>query len=98
MIRVAVMTETVAALLGESYESLLTSFPRDIERIITFAVQVPVIKQQALTISAVTKFLCAIRGNQIDSLEMSDRKLNGLLYVGPPSPLIFINTSLPTHI
>ena|GEM_PF-2880410 len=98
MKQVMLMIETVSGLLGKDEKPLLSSFPRDIERIITFALQVPVLKQRQLTISTVTQFLCAIRGNPIEILPSADRKLHGLLYVGPPCSLIFINATLPAHI
>jgi hypothetical protein len=98
MKQVMLMIETVSGLLGKDENQLLSSFPRDIERIITFALQVPVLKQRELTISTVTEFLCAIRGNPTAILASSDRKLHGLLYVGPPSSLIFINATLPAHV
>jgi hypothetical protein len=96
---VAVMVEAVSSMLGESNKSLLDSFPRNIEQIITFAPQIPVIRQTRLSLSSANQYLCALRGySNMSSKTADDRKLKGLLYIGSPCAIIFISAGLPPDI
>jgi hypothetical protein len=99
MKRVTAMVEAVTDMLGEHDRAIMTSFPRNIERIITFALQVPVIRQPGLTLLSANKYLCALRGgaDMFDS-NSDDRKLNGLLYIGSPCAIIFVCAGMPVHI
>jgi Zn-dependent peptidase ImmA (M78 family) len=99
MKRVMAMVEAVTDLLGEHDRAIMTSFPRNIERLITFALQVPVIRQPGLTLLSANKYLCALRGAiDVPSSNSEDRKLNGLLYIGSPCAIIFVCAGMPAHI
>lgn len=100
MKRVLAMVEAVTGLLGERDRAALASFPRDIERILTFALQVPVVRQAELSLSSVNNYLCALRGelSEPPGTPFYDRKLKGLLYIGSPCAIVFVCDRLPAHI
>lgn len=99
MKRVTTMVEAVTDMLGEHDRTIMASFPRDIERLITFALQVPVIRQPGLTLLSANKYLCALRGGtDMSGSNSDDRKLNGLLHIGSPCAIIFVCAGMPVHI
>lgn len=99
MKRVLMLVEAVTGLLGERDRAALAAFPRDVERILTFALQVPVIRVPELTLSSANNYLCALRGGASALADLpADRKVNGLLYVGSPCSIVFVCAGLPPQI
>src|ERR1700754_4873791 len=93
------MVEAVFSLLGERDSLVLSSFPRDVEKIITFALEIPIRKEPELTLSSARRYLCAIGGDSSTLGNIpNDRKLHGLLHIGSPCTIIFVCASLPLHI
>lgn len=86
------------SLLAEKAMAQANLFPRDIERIIVYGLEIPVIKMTDLTIDTAARYLCALQGKLISASEIANRKLYGLLHVGPPCNIIFVLEGLPRHI
>src|SRR5438132_1591507 len=79
--------------------SELLKFPRDIEQIILYGLEVPIVRKQNLTLRTVAQYLCVLRGESPKERDkIPDRELYGLLHVGPPCNIIFIRGDLPDHI
>lgn len=99
MTKVFSMVDAVLGLLPDCDKEAFAVFPRDIEKVILYALGVPVIRQPELTLSSAIKFLCALRGEaSVDAKVANERKLSGLLHIGSPCALIFVCANLPPHI
>jgi hypothetical protein len=93
---VSALEELVASQAGK--EHLLDGFPRDIENLLLYAFEIPVIPIANLTLHQAERYLCALRGDELLLHRGPDRPLLGLLHVGPPVNLIFIREGLLFHI
>lgn len=98
MRRVRAMVEAFFGLLNENGGSPSDMFPRDIERLIPYALEIPVIGHPNLTVHSAAEYLCILFGPEYEVKEASqDRKLGGLLHVGPRGTVIFVCDSLPAR-
>jgi Zn-dependent peptidase ImmA (M78 family) len=98
MQRVFVVIDALQSLLAEKPEVRANSFPRDLERLIIYGLEIPVVTMPDLTLDEAAKYLCILRGKLIQVNEVLDRKLYGLLHVGPPCNIIFIREGLQPHV
>ena len=99
MQRVFAITEALYDSLYDRLTGAELTFPRDIERLILYGLEVPVVRKRNLTLHIATQYLCALRGESPKvSSNIADRELYGLLHVGPPCNIIFIREDLPDHI
>jgi len=79
--------------------SELLKFPRDIEQLILYGLEVPIVRRPNLTLYRASQYLCVLRGESPKERDnIPDRELYGLLHVGPPCNIIFIRGDLPDHI
>lgn len=81
----------------------VSQFPRDIERLIAFGLEVPVVRAPRLTLHGAVHYLCVLGGEELREgfearADATERNLLGLLHVGPPCNLIFVRADLPEHI
>src|SRR4051794_34682783 len=87
-----VLYQLVGEKLGEAAAPYLR-FPRDIETLVSETFYVPIRSMPNLTLHSTGQYLC------IRSAEQGkDRRLYGLLHVGPPATTIFIEEQLPQHV
>lgn len=77
---------------------LVEVFPRNIEAILLLTVELPVVYQKDLTLHGAEQYLCALRAAPYTPPDETDRGLLGLLCVGPPANIVFIDSELPEHI
>lgn len=73
-------------------------FPRDIERLIGFGLELPIISLPVLTIQSAAEYLCLLHSDSVPHEASQNRTLYGLLHVGPPFNAIFIRDDLPLQI
>lgn len=96
--------QTVAdALLDIARGDLLTRelidvYPRDIEALLLYSLELPVEYRSDLTIYSAERYLCALRRIPYSVPDGPDRKLLGLLCVGGDTNLILVKAGLPKHI
>jgi hypothetical protein len=77
---------------------LVEVFPRNIEELLLFTVEIPVIYQQELTLYNAERYLCILRSVPYIPPTETDRNLLGLLCVKSPISLIFIRSGLNKHV
>lgn len=75
---------------------LLHRFPRDIAALVSYSLEIPIIRQPQLSTKSAHEFFCALRGCDLSNASATapDRSLYGLLHIGPPSNLILINEKI----
>ncbi|MBE7433131.1 MAG: hypothetical protein HS100_04395 [Anaerolineales bacterium] len=80
--------------------SLLEQFPRDIEMFILYGLEIPIVRLPVLSLQTTAHYLCTLAKNEALSgeEEVDNRPLYGLLHVGPPSNVIFVQDGLSTPI
>ncbi len=87
-------------LLAERPETEIRGLPRNVERIITYGLEIPIKRMFPLTIREALRYLCILCGkDETPLIPVADRKLYGLLHIGPPCNIIFIRDKLspPVH-
>ncbi len=95
MLRTVSMTAALYDLLAERPEAEINLFPRDVERIITFGLEIPIKRMLPLTIREAYRYLCMLYGESESPVNsIVDRKLYGLLHIGPPCKIIFVRDKL----
>jgi IrrE N-terminal-like domain len=95
MQRVFSMIAALNDLLAERPEANLHVLPRDVERLITYGLEIPVKRMLPLTLREAFRYLCILRGEaQSPVISVDDRRLYGLLHIGPPCNIIFIRDKL----
>src|SRR5437016_5321436 len=99
MQRVIAITDALYSFLSDKLNVFDLKFPRDIERLILYGLEVPVIRKLNLTLHIAAQYLCILRGESPKGRgDIANRELYGLLHVGPPCNIIFIREDLPDHI
>lgn len=99
MNRAIFMVRAVLNLLDEERKPILEAFPRDLEQIILYTLEVPVERLPNLTLSSAQNYLCTLSGDSRFPPEVSDnRRLYGLLHVGPPFTVIFVCSDLHAYL
>jgi hypothetical protein len=95
MQRVFSMIAALDDLLAERLESERQAFPRNVERIITYGLEIPIKRMLPLTIRAAFRYLCVLGGEaRSPVISVAVRQLYGLLHIGPPCNIIFIRDHL----
>ena len=87
-------------LLAERPETEIRGLPRNVERIITYGLEIPIKRMFPLSIREALRYLCILCGEEESPvIAVADRKLYGLLHIGPPCNIIFIRDKLspPVH-
>jgi hypothetical protein len=99
MQRVFSMIAALHDLLAARPESKIHVLPRDVERLITYGLEIPIKKMSPLTIRAAFRYLCILRGEAPSPVvSIADRRLYGLLHIGPPCNIIFIRDKLSPQV
>ena len=99
MQRVLAITGAFYGFLSDRLNVSELNFPRDIERLILYGLEVPIVRKPNLTLHVALQYLCVLRGESPKGRgNVADRALDGLLHVGPPCNRIFIRGDLPDHI
>jgi hypothetical protein len=99
MQRVFSMIAALYDLLAERPETEINLFPRDIERIIIYGLEIPIKRMLPLTIREAFRYLCILCGEAESAIRsVADRRLYGLLHVGPPCNIIFIRDKLSPQV
>src|ERR1051325_8399547 len=99
MQRVLTMTGALYNLLAERPEVEIDRFPRRIERLIVYGLEIPVKRMWPLTIRKAAQYLCLLRGEAEFTINrLTDRELYGLLHVGPPCNIIFVRDMLSDQV
>lgn len=75
-------------------------YPRNLEYFANIGFEIPVIYRSDLTLQSARDYVCALAGNSLryDQLEQPDRRLFGLLHIGPPTNVILVRAGLLPHI
>ncbi|MFL6276002.1 MAG: ImmA/IrrE family metallo-endopeptidase [Blastocatellia bacterium] len=96
MQRVFSMIAALDDLLAKRPESGIHELPRDVERVITYGLEIPIKRMLPLTLRQAFRYLCILRGASFQSpvVSVADRQLYGLLHIGPPCNLIFVRDHL----
>ncbi|MFL6215827.1 MAG: ImmA/IrrE family metallo-endopeptidase [Blastocatellia bacterium] len=96
MQRVFSMVAALDELLAGRPECGIQALPRDVERLITYGLEIPVKRMLPLTIREAFRYLCMLGGASFQSpiVPAADRRLYGLLHIGPPCAIIFIQDRL----
>jgi len=95
--RVISVAQAICELVDDNFEKnrLLEQFPRDIESLILYSLEIPIIRLPNLSLQSASHYLCALTKNTVlFREEANDRSLYGLLHVGPPSNIIFVRDGL----
>lgn len=92
------VTNAIYELINSNFgdNHLWDHFPRDIEALILYGLEIPIVRLPNLSIKSTSHYLCALTKN--DTLlgeETYNRPLYGLLHVGSPSNIIFVRDGLP---
>jgi hypothetical protein len=99
MRRVFYMLAALHDLLAERPEAEINISPRNVERIITYGLEIHIKRMLPLTTREAFRYLCRLCGEADSSLIPTvDRKLYGLLHIGPPCNIIFIRDKLPPQV
>jgi hypothetical protein len=99
MHRVFSMIAALHDLLAERPETGINALPRNVERIITYGLEIPIKRMFPLTIREAFRYLCALRGkDETPLIPIADRKLYGLLHIGSPCNIIFIRDNLSPQV
>jgi hypothetical protein len=99
MQRVFSMIAALNELLAEKPQSEMHLFPRDLERIIVYGLEIPVKRMLPLTIREAYLTLCILRGHVESAITgMADRELYGLLHIGSPCNIIFVRDKLSLQV
>jgi hypothetical protein len=99
MQRVFSMMVALDDLLAEKSQIEMKVFPRNIERIIIYGLEIPIKRMLPLTIREAFLTLCILRGNVESAVAgMADRELYGLLHIGSPCNIIFIRDKLSPQV
>ena len=99
MQRVFAVTEALYSFLSGKFNVSDLKFPRDIERLILYGLEVPVVRKPNLSLHEAVQYLCVLRGESPKwRADIPNRELYGLLHVGPPCNIIFVREDLPDHI
>lgn len=99
MQRVFSMMAALSDMLAERPEVEMSVFPRHIERIIAYGLEIPIKRMLPLTTREAFRYLCMLRGNPASAINSSaDRELYGLLHIGPPCNIIFVRDKLSTRV
>lgn len=77
--------------IGEQSQRYL-HFPRDIEKLVSYSLDLPIRYIPNLTLHSAGTYLCIRRAER-----EQDRSLQGLLHVGPPATMILIEEYLSEH-
>jgi hypothetical protein len=86
-------------LLAERPEAGINLLPRNLERVITFGLEIPIKRMQPLTIREAYRYLCALYGPSESAVNsIVDRTLYGLLHIGPPCKIIFVRDRLSPQV
>jgi hypothetical protein len=90
------MMAALRELLAERPEAELYTRPRDVERLITYGLEIPIKRMLPLTLREAFRYLCLLRGESLHApvTSLADRPLYGLLHIGPPCNIIFIRDRL----
>ena len=98
-VQTAVRTLEGLLLADTGYHPALATFPRDIESLILYGLQLPVVRLPDLTPQAADSYLCRLCGIGLPATPgENSRDLYGLLHVGPPCNAIFLRAGLAVHI
>ena len=82
-------------LLAERPEAEINALPRNVERIITYGLEIPIKRMFPLTIREAFRYLCILCGkDETPLIPITDRKLYGLLHIGSPCNIIFVSDKL----
>ncbi len=73
---------------GEQSQHYL-HFPRDIAKLVSYSLDLPIIARPNLTLHSAGAYLCIRRAEQ-----EKERQLQGLLHVGPPATMILVEEHL----
>lgn len=99
MRRVFSMIAALNDLLAARPESEIQTLPRDVERLITYGLEIPIKRMLPLTIREAFRYLCVLRGDERSPvISTADRRLYGLLHIGPPCNIIFIRDQLSPQV
>lgn len=78
---------------------LFDCFPRNIELLVNYSLEIPIIRLSDLTLQKAYRSLCILVDSSILEIpDQDDRPVYGLLHVGPPSNIIFLKDGLPTYL
>jgi hypothetical protein len=100
MIPALQVTEVIEAALTErpQIRQVLDVFPRDMTKLVSYGFEIPVITQQDLSLQSARRYLCILSGSdRTPKTETHERRLSGLLHIGPPSNLILLDAQLSTR-
>jgi hypothetical protein len=93
------MAAALYNILGERPEAQINLFPRNVEQIITFGLEIPIRRMLPLTIREAYRYLCILYGeSESPVIPIADRKLYGLLHIGPPCKIIFVRDKLSPQV
>jgi hypothetical protein len=82
----------------ENATRFVTQFPRNIEALVLYGLDIPIEYRAELTTSTASQYLCLLRGTLYNQgTDQEERPLYGLLHVGPPFNIIFVKEDLPLH-
>ena len=99
MQRVFSMIAVLYDLLAERPETEIGVLPRNVERIITYGLEIPIRRMLPLTIREAFRYLCILRGEaESPAISIANRNLYGLLHIGSPCNIIFIRDKLSPQI
>jgi hypothetical protein len=77
---------------------LLAVFPRDIVKLASYGFEIPIVRQPNLSVRSARHYLCLLGGStSLPRMPTQERRLFGLLHIGPPSNVILLDTSLSTR-
>ena len=81
---------------------LLQRFPRDMTKLTSYGFEIPIITQVNLSIRSAANYLCVLSGARHSAMAAlnldRDRRLFGLLHIGPPASVILIDADLSTYV
>lgn len=76
--------------LPDSFEQ----FPRDLESLVLYQLEIPLIRLHELSLATAHEYLCLLSGCDFSNSRSNDRPLLGLLNIGPPVTTIFLRSDL----
>ncbi len=95
------VAQTTYKFVYDSFENnlLLEQFPRDIELLIIYCLEIPIIRLPNLSLRSSSSYLCKLmKSTVLCDEDVDNRPLYGLLHVGPPSNIIFLRDDLSPRV